>query len=151
MGAALTLLHFHVIPNPTPLDCATIALNSSYAEHTNFSASAGPLKLDRYYLDLQSKNTVVLALTTTENSTLTVSNPYTNDIGYGIGPFLFSPNSTLPIQRYQYHSPQGILSNPIIVSPNECSLVSMAFESNFAGVPVLLSIGNQTQSFTLNR
>jgi hypothetical protein len=147
----VALLHFRVVPNPNPLDCDTIASNSSFVERTNFSASAGPLKLERYYLDVRSNNTVVLAFTTTGNSTLTVSNPYINDLGYGIGPFLFSPNSTLPIQTYQFRSSNGTLSNPIVVFPNQCSLVSVAFQSDYVDVPLLFGIDNQTQSFALNR
>jgi hypothetical protein len=44
----VTLLHFQVVTNESPLDCATIASNPSFVERTNFSASAGPLKLEGY-------------------------------------------------------------------------------------------------------
>jgi len=147
----VTLLHFQVVTNENPLDCATIASNLSFVEGANFSASAGPLKLEGYYQDLQSNNTVVLELTTKGNSTLALGNPYTNDIHYGVGPFVFSPNSTLRPQTWQYHSPDGIVSDPTVVFPNECSLVSVTFESSYAGVPLLYDIGNQTQTFTLNQ
>jgi hypothetical protein len=146
----VVLVHVRVVPNVNPLDCVTIASNPAFVERMNFSSGPGPLKLERYYRDMRSNNTVVLAFTATGNSTLTVSNPYINDLGYGTWPFLFSPNSILPIQRYQYHSPDGTLSNPIVVIPNQCSLVSAAFGSNYVGVPMLFSIDNQTQSFTLD-
>jgi hypothetical protein len=143
------IVHVHVVPNSNPLDCATIVSNSSFVERTNFSASAGPLTLEKYYRELRNNDTVVLAFTTTGNSTLAVSNPYFNDGGPHIGSFLFSPDGTLIEQRYQYYSSDGILSNPIVVSYNQCSLVRLTLGSDLAGVPLLFRIGNQTQSFTL--
>jgi hypothetical protein len=148
----VTLLHFHVIPNANPLDCASIASNSSFVERTNFSAGAGPLKLEKYYEDLRSNNTVVLALTTSGNSTLVISNPYTNSARFGIGSFTFSPISTQE-QTWQYYSPNGTLGYPAFVYPNECSLVTVtlqSFQLPFAGIPLIFAVGNQTQTFTLD-
>ena len=44
-----TFLHFRVVENQSPLNCATIATNSSFVGYTNGSAGPGPLKLDAYY------------------------------------------------------------------------------------------------------
>jgi hypothetical protein len=145
----VTLLHFQVVPNEHPLDCTTIASNPAFVESDNFSSSAGPLTLEQYYADLQN-NTLVLALTTTGNSTLTVSNPYTGSNGFG--PFLFSPNSSLA-ESFQYYSPNGTLGIPAMVFPGECSLVSMhpAYSQlPFTGITLNFEVGNQEQTFTLN-
>ncbi len=151
----VTVIHFQVVTNANPLDCATIGSNSSFVESTNFSASAGPLKLDSYYTDLRSNNTVALELSATGNSTLPVSNPYTDSIQFGIGPFIFSPDAAL-VQTWQYYAPNGTLGYPAYVYPNECSLIVVTLQSlHFAGIPLIfatgnLAIGNQTQTFTLN-
>jgi hypothetical protein len=142
----VALVHLQVVPNEHPLDCTTIASNPAFVESDNFSSSAGPLTLERYYTDLQS-NTVVLALTTTGNSTLTVSNPYTGNNGFG--PFTFSPNSSMT-QSFQYYSPNGTLGDPAMVFPGECSLVSMHLTySQFPLAGTLnFEVGNQEQTFT---
>lgn len=150
-----TILHFQVVPNPNPLDCATIASNHSYVEGRNFSASPGPLKLERYYEDMQSNNTVALALTTTGTSSLTVGmmslhNPYTNETNYVEGPFSFSPSSNLSPQTWQYYSPNGTLSDPAVFFPNECSIVKVDFPASYQGETLVFYVGNQTQSFTVN-
>jgi hypothetical protein len=153
----LTVLHFQVVTNEDPLDCATIASNSSYVELTNFSASAGPLKLESYYENLRSNNTVMLELSTTGDAALAVSNPYTDSIQFGIGSFIFSPDATLA-QTWQYYAPNGTLGYPAFVYPDECSLISVNLQSSrfaFEGIPLIfatgnLAVGNQTQTFTLD-
>jgi hypothetical protein len=142
----VALVHLQVVPNEHPLDCTTIASNPAFLESDNFSSSAGPLTLERYYTDLQS-NMVVLALTTTGNSTLTVSNPYTGNNGFG--PFTFSPNSSMT-ESFQYYSPNGTLGDPAMVFPGECSLVSMHL--TYSQLPLSgtlnFEVGNQEQTFT---
>jgi hypothetical protein len=143
----VTLLHFQVVANDYPFDCTTIASNPAFVESDNFSSSAGRLTLQRYYADLQSKTTVVLALTATGNSTLAVSNPS------AIGPFLFSPNSSLT-QSFQYYSPNGTLGYPVMVFPGGCSLVSINLEQSelpfVGGIELNFKVGNQTQTFTVS-
>lgn len=148
----VTILHFQVVANESPLDCATIGLNSSFVKNMNFSASPGPLKLGGFFENLRTNSTLVLEFSTTGNSTLSVGDPYTQSIQFGFGPFLFSPNSTQE-GRWQYYSPNGTLGYPAIIYPNQCSLVSVTlqpFQSHFAGLPLIFAIGNQTQTFTIN-
>lgn len=145
----VALLHLQVVPNEHPLDCTTIASNPAFVKSNNFSSSAGPLTLERYYTDLQS-SAVVLALTTTGDSTLTVGNPYTGNNGFG--PFEFSPNGSVS-QSFQYYSPNGSLGDPAMVFPDECSLVSINLAYSqlpFAGISLYFEVGNQTQTFTLD-
>jgi hypothetical protein len=143
----VTLLHFQVVANEHPLDCTTIASNPAFVESDNSSSSAGPLTLERYYTYLQSNNTVVLALTTTGNSTLTVSNPS------AVGPIPFSPNGSLT-SSFQYYSPNGTLGYPVMVFPGECSLVSINLAYSelpyVGGIELNFEVGNQTQTLTLN-
>jgi hypothetical protein len=129
-----------------------VASDSTFVERTNFSASPGPLKLERYYENLRSNNTVMLALSTSGGSRLAVSNPYTNSIPFGIGPFLFSPSGTEG-GTYRYYAPNGTLGSPAFVYPNECSLVAVTFQTDqlhYAGIPLIFSVGNQTETLTLN-
>jgi hypothetical protein len=152
----VTLVHFQVVANPDPLDCATIASNPAFVKGTNFSASAaGPLKLESYYKDLQgSNNTVALELTTTGTSTISVgmvslSNPYTSNPNY-VYPFRFSPSADLSPQSWQYYAPNGTLSEPAVFFANECSLLLVEFPASYQGVPLALYVGGQMQTFTLN-
>jgi hypothetical protein len=148
----VALLHFQVVSNKHPFDCVTIGSNSSFVKSMNFSANLGPLKLESYFENLRSNNTLVLEFSTTGNSTLSVGNPYTQSIQFSFGPFLFSPNSAQE-GRWRYYSPNGTLGYPALIYPNQCSLVSVTlqpFQSHFAGLPLIFAIGNQTQTFTFN-
>ncbi len=151
----VAVLHFQVVANPDPLDCATISSNPAFVQGTNFSASAGPLELERYYKDLRSNNTVALELRTTGVSTLSVDmvslkNPYTDNPNYVYTPFEFSPSSNFSRQTWQYYDPNGTLSEPAVFFPNECSLLLVEFPASYQGVPLALYVGGQTQTFTLN-
>ncbi len=148
-----TLLHFEVIPNESPFDCASVAKNSSFVSGTNFSASAGPLEVLGYYRVAGSNNTVLLELSTTGDSAVKVDNPYVESFQFGFGPFLFSPNATL-VGTFQYYAPNGTLGYPIVVYPGECSLVGITFQPSqvpFVGIPLMFDVGgNETQTVTLN-
>jgi hypothetical protein len=135
-----TFFHFQVVENQSPLNCATIATNSSFVGYTNGSAGPGPLKLDAYYQDRQSDGTVVLALTNTGNSTLTGS-PYTNE-------FFFSPNMS-QTDTWRYYAPNGTLGYPAFFYPGQCVLIGGTFSR--PSTPATLTLGfsnNQTQTFT---
>jgi hypothetical protein len=142
------VLHFQVVENQNPLDCATIASNSSFVVYTNGSAGPGPLKLDAYYRNPQINNTVVLALTNTGNSTLI---PYdTASLGFGFYsfPFIFSPDLSRT-NTWRYYAPNGTLGYPAFFYPNQCVLISATFLPSQA--PVSLSFSdNQTQTFTFS-
>jgi hypothetical protein len=138
----VTFLHFQVVENQSPLDCATIATNSSFVGYTNGSAGPGPLELDAYYQDQQSKGTLVLALTNTGNSTLS-GLPYTNEF------FFFSPNMS-QTDTWRYYAPNGTLGYPAFFYPGQCVLVGATFSP--PSTPATLTLGfsnNQTQTFTI--
>jgi hypothetical protein len=141
-------LHFQVIENENPLDCATITSNPSFVAYTNGSASTGPLKLQAFYQDTRVNNTVVLALSDTGNSTLALLSFDTESLHFGYTPYQFSPDGS-QIQRWQYYAPNGTLGYPGFFYPNKCSLISMTFSSPFPQVPLTLSFTNgETQMFT---
>jgi hypothetical protein len=131
-----TILHFQVVENQDPLDCATIASNSSFVAYTNGSAGPGPLKLDAYYRSPRVDNTVVLALTNTGNSTLT-GLPYTDEF------YFFSPNMS-QADTWGYYAPNGTMGYPAFFYPGQCVLVSAT--SPPAPLTLVFS-DNQTQTF----
>ncbi len=134
-----TILHFRVVENQNPLDCATIASNSLFVGYTNGSAGPGPLKLDAYYRNPGLDNTVVLALTNTGNSTLT-GLPYTNEF------FFFSPSMSQS-DTWGYYAPNGTLGYPAFFYPEKCVLVS----ATSPPTPLTLVFSdNQTQTFTID-
>jgi hypothetical protein len=147
-----TLLHFQVVPNGSPIDCAAVGSNSSFVASTNFSVSAGPMDVLGYYHMAGSNSTAALELSTTGSSAVKVDNPYTQSIQFGFGPFLFNPNASL-VQTFRSFAPNGTLSYPITLYPGECSLVILEFQpfrGPFAGFPLLFDVGNQTQTVTLD-
>ena len=147
-----TLLHFQVVPNGSPVDCAAVGSNSSFVASTNYSVSAGPLDVLGYYRMAGSNSTAALELSTTGSTAVKVDNPYTQSIQFGFGPFLFNPNASL-VQTFRSFAPNGTLSYPIILYPGECSLVVLEFQQfrgPFAGFPLLFDVGNQTQTVTLD-
>jgi hypothetical protein len=153
----VTVLHFRVIANDSPLDCATITSNSSFMAGKNFSATAGPLSLESYYQNPRSNNTVVLALSNTGGSALTLlffgnySTTYGGgQVNHGSTSYEFSPDAG-QIQRWQYYAPNGTLSYPAVFYPNECSLISVTLPYAFAHVPLTIGFtDNQNQTFTFN-
>jgi hypothetical protein len=147
----VTLLHFQVLTNPSPLDCATIASNSSFVAYTNGSAGAGPLKLDAYYKSARFNDTVVLALSNLGNSTLTVTSFDTGSFYFGPTPYQFSPGGG-QIQTWQYYAPNGTLSYPALFYPDQCVLMSMTLSSPFPQVPLTLGFTDgKTQTFTFSQ
>lgn len=141
----VTLLHFEVVQDQSPLDCATIASNSSYVGYTNGSASQGPLKLDAYYLSERANDTVVLALSNTGNTNLTTYD--TASVGFLYSPYIFNPNSP-QAQTWRYYAPNGTLGYPAIFYPNQCVLISITLNS-FPQSPLSIYFNdNQTQMFT---
>ena len=151
----VTLVHFQVVSNVNALSCTTIASNPSFERGVaNFSATPGPLKLEGFYSDLLSNNTIAFALTTTGDSNLSVGtlslySPYDSP-NYVFSPLDFSDRSPLSPQTWQYYSSNGTLSDPAVFIPDKCSLVEVAFLGSFEDVPLVLYVGNQTQSFTIN-
>ncbi len=146
-----TILHFQVVENQNPLDCATIASNSSFAAYTNGSAGPGPLKLDAYYWNPGRDNTVVLALTYAGSSTLI---PYiTAYWGFSLHyyePFVFSPNMS-QTDAWRYYSPNGTLGYPAFFSRDQCVLLSATFSLHSPQTTLTLGFSdNQTQTFTVN-
>jgi hypothetical protein len=145
-----TILHFQVVENENPLDCATIASNPSFVGYTNGSAGPGPLKLDAYYRNLRINDTTVLALSNTGNSTLTTYD--TASVGFGLPyylPFIFSPNAS-QTDTWSYFASNGTLGYPASFYPNQCVLVSINYSSPSPSlqVPLTLSFAdNQTQTF----
>lgn len=122
------LLHFEVVLNQSPLDCATIASNSSYLAHANGTSTHGPLKLDAYYLNPQMNDTVVFALSNTGNSTLTSND--TASVGYGFTPYTFNPDDTQN-QTWRYYAPNGTMGFPAIFYPDQCVLIDVTLSSPF--------------------
>jgi hypothetical protein len=153
LGGQVTILHFQVVENQNPLDCATIASNSSFVGYTSGSAGPGPLKLDAYYRNPRINNTAVLALSNTGNSTLTTYD--TASVGFGLPyylPFIFSPTAS-QTDTWRYFAPNGNLGYPASFYPNECVLVSITYSSPSPSlqVPLTLSFAdNQTQTFTFD-
>ncbi len=146
----MAILHFKVLKNANPLDCATIASNSSFVSFTNGTSSAGPLKLQSYYQNLGSNRTVVLALSNTGNSTLTLLSFDSSSFHYGNSPYQFSPDG-IQVQSWQYYAPNGTLSYPALFYPNECSLISVTNSSPLPRGPLTLSFtDNETQTFTFS-
>ena len=143
-----TFLHFQVVENQNPLDCATIASNSSFVGYTNGSAGPGPLKLDAYYQNPPSNGTVVLALTNTGNSTLTSDGTTSVSSGFNFFGFFFSPdwNQT---NTWRYYAQNGTLGYPAFFYPDQCVLISATLSSPEASLSLSFS-DNQTQTFTVN-
>jgi hypothetical protein len=137
----VAILHFRVVKNQNPLDCASIASNSSFVGYTNGSAGPGPLKLDAYYRNPGLDDTVVLALTNTGSSTLT-GLPYTDTFF-----FFFSPNMS-QTDTWGYYASNGTLGYPAFFYPDQCVLVS----ATSPPTPLTLVFSdNQTQTFTFGR
>ena len=145
-----TIIHFQVVENESPLDCATIATNSSFVGYANGSAGPGPLKLDAYYKSAQSSD-FVFALTNTANSTLAPQD--TASFGFGLpyySFFIFSPDSSQP-NTWQYYATNGTLGYPAFFYPDQCVLTVATFSPPFT--PATLTLGlsnNQTQTFTID-
>jgi hypothetical protein len=140
-------LHFEVIENQNPLECATIASNPSFAAYTSGSAGAGPLRLEAYYQNTRVNNTVVLALSNTGNSTLEVTSFDTGSFYFGSTPYQFSPGGG-QVQRWQYYAPNGTLSYPAFFYPNQCVLMSLTLSMPFPQPPLTLGFTNgETQTF----
>lgn len=144
----VTVLHFVVDEDDHPFTCATIASNSSFVGYTTGSAGSGPLKLEAYYLNPRTNNTVVLALSNAGNSTLVVLTGDTSSFYFGYTPFEFSPDGS-QVQRWQYYAANGTLSYPAFFYPNECVLINVNLGSSLPQVPLSLGFtDNQTQTFT---
>jgi hypothetical protein len=141
----VTLLHFQVVQDQSPLDCSTIASNSSYVGYANGSAGQGPLKLDAYYLSAQVNDTVVLALSNTGNTTLTTYD--TTSVGFLYSPYIFNPHSH-QAQTWRYYAPNGTLGYPAIFYPNQCVLISITLNSSPQYPLSIYFNDNQTQTFT---
>jgi hypothetical protein len=146
-----TFLQFRVVENRSPLDCATtLATNSSLVSYTNGSAGPGPLKLDAYYLDHRSNDTVLLALTNTGNSTLASDGTTSVGFGFNFFGFFFSPDWS-QTNTWRYYAPNGTLGYPAFFYPNQCVLIGATFPSP-PSKPATLTISfsnNQTQTFTI--
>ena len=143
-----TLLHFQVVQNQNPLDCATIASDSPYVGYTNATTDNGPLKLNTYYLNPRMSDRVILALTNTGNSTLTTTHD-TGSVGFfGFSPGIFNPDSTLS-GRWQYYGPNGTLGFPAIFYPDQCVLIVLTLSSSYPQFPFRIYFSNNmTQEFT---
>jgi hypothetical protein len=138
------LLHFRVVDDQNPLDCPAIASNSSFVGHTNFLPIAGPLKLEGYYQNLRSNNTVVLALSNTGHSTVTLLS-----LSAHYGEYNFSPDGN-QIGSWHYYAANGTLSYPAVFFPNECALISITSSPPFPQLPLTLSFAdNRTQTLII--
>lgn len=144
----MAVLHFKIVVDQNPFDCTTIASNSSFVGYTNGTVSGGPLKLEAYYQDSRSNNTVVFALSDTGNSTVTLGSIGTDDFAFDlVAVYGFSTQSQ--VQSYRYYSPNGTLEYPALFYPNECSLISVTLPSPSPHTPFSFFVNNQTQQFTL--
>ena len=138
------LLHFRVVGDQNPLDCAAIASNSSFVGHTNFYPMGGPLKLEGYYQNLRSNNTVVLAFSNPGESKVTLLS-----LSAHYGEYNFSPDGNR-IGSWHYLAPNGTLSYPAIFMPHECALISLTSSPPFPQLPLTLSFAdNQTQTLII--
>jgi len=146
----VTVLHFQVVDDQNPLDCATIASNSSFVGYTNGSAGIGPLKLETYYQNPRTSNTVVLALSNTGDTMVGLLSYDTSSLHFGSAYYQFSPDGS-QIQSWRYYAPNGTLSYPAFFYPNQCVLISVTLSTLFPQVPLTIGFtGTLTQTFTFS-
>jgi hypothetical protein len=145
-----TVLHFQIVNDQNALDCATIALNSSFIGHTVDYVGPGPLKLGVYYAEHGNNSTFVLALTAAggSNETLTflIYTPLYSSMNSQLS---FDPDPSR-VQSWQYFTQDGAMVYPATFYPNQCSLLRVIIPQNSTEIHLRFEFSdNQAQTFTL--